>query len=113
MDQFKEKIGFIPHPGTLNVKIKNVEKNKLRLLKNFDGVTINSFQTTRRTFGSVRCFKAEINNVKGAMVLPSRGHYSNIIEFISPMYLRGKLGLKDGDQVEIIIYSTPHGFLKT
>jgi CTP-dependent riboflavin kinase len=33
-----------------------------------------------------------------------RSHYSNILEFISPDYLRKKLNLRDGDEVKIVIY---------
>lgn len=104
VNQFKEKLGFIPYPGTLNVEIQFVERNKLRLLKNYQALTIDEFQTDNRTFGSVRCFRASVNESDGAIVLPLRSHYSNILEFISPHYLREKLNLKDGDEVKIIIY---------
>jgi len=104
VDQFKEKLGFAPYPGTLNVEIKYVERNKLRLLKNYNAININEFETNDRTFGSVGCFRAEINGVEGAIVMPLRSHYSNILEFISPCFLREKLDLKDGDDIKIVIY---------
>ena len=104
VDQFKNKLGFVPYPGTLNVEIEYVERNKLRLLKNYGGIVIDEFETKNRTFGSVLCLNATINNCKGAIVLPKRSHYSNILEFISPHYLREKLHLKDGGEVKMIIY---------
>lgn len=104
LEQFKSKLGFTPYPGTLNLEIKKVERNKLRLLKNFEGINISSFKTDDRTFGSVNCFKAKISGVDGALVLPSRGHYSNILEFISSFYLRDKLGINDGDIVEAEVF---------
>ena len=104
VDQFKNKLGFVPYPGTLNVEIEYVERNKLRLLKNYGGIVIDEFETKNRTFGSVLCLNATINNCKGAIVLPKRSHYSNILEFISPHYLREKLHLEDGGGVEMIIY---------
>jgi len=104
VDQFKNKLGFVPYPGTLNVEIEYVERNKLRLLKNYGGIVIDEFKTKNRTFGSVLCLNATINNCKGAIVLPKRSHYSNILEFISPHYLREKLHLKDGGEVKMIIY---------
>jgi len=104
IEQFREKLGFVPHPGTLNVEIEYVERNKLRLLKNSKAITIEEFQTKNRTFGSVRCFRAKINGSEGAIVLPLRTHYSNVLEFISNDYLREKLNIKDGDEVKIIIY---------
>jgi len=101
--QFQEKLGFKPYPGTLNAEIEYVEKNKLRLLNDHRAIVIDGFKTKNRSFGNVRCFKAEINKKKGAIVLPMRSHYSHILEFIAPIYLRGKLNLKDGDNVNIII----------
>ena len=104
VDQFKTKLGFIPYPGTLNVEIDYVERNKLRLLKNYGGILIHEFTTKNRTFGGVMCFNATINTSKGAIVMPRRSHYSHIIELISPHYLRKKLHLNDGDVVEIVVY---------
>jgi len=104
IEQFKEKLGFSPYPGTLNVKIELIERNKLRFLKNNQAIEISEFKTRNRTFGAVRCFKAEINGIKGAIVLPMRSHYSNVLEFISQTYLREKLEIKDDDEVNIVIY---------
>jgi len=102
--QFKEKLGFSPYPGTLNIEIEHVEKNKLRLLKNHRAITIEGFNTDNRTFGNVRCFKAMLNNTKAVLVLPLRGHYSHILEFISPIFLRKKLDVEDGNSINIVIY---------
>jgi len=104
IEQFKQKLGFIPYPGTLNVEIEYVEKNKLRLLKDHRAIIIDEFKTKNRTFGSVRCFRANINGREGAIVLPLRSHYSNVLEFVSKDFLRKELNIKDGDIVKIIIY---------
>ena len=104
IEQFKEKLGFTPYPGTLNVEIEYIEKNKLRLLKDHRAIDIEEFKTKNRTFGGVRCFKAKIDGIDGAIVLPLRSHYSNILEFISKDFLRDKLGLKDGDDIKIVIF---------
>jgi riboflavin kinase len=102
--QFQEKLKFKPYPGTLNIEIKHIEKNKIRFLKKFNAIIIDEFKNNNRTFGSVKCFHAKIENITGAIVLPLRSHYSNILEFISPYYLRKKLKLKDGDLVKITIF---------
>jgi riboflavin kinase len=104
VEQFKAKLGFVPYPGTLNVEIEYVEKNKLRLLKDHRAINIEEFKTKNRTFGGVRCFRAKINDIDGAIVLPLRSHYSNVLEFISKHFLRGNLNLKDGEGVNIVIY---------
>lgn len=102
--QFKEKLGILAFPGTLNVEIRHIDKNKIRLIKKHAGILIDSFESNNRTFGAVQCFPAKINNLDGAIVLPARSHYSNILEFISKYNLREKLKLKDDDEVSIIIF---------
>jgi len=104
VNQFNDKIGFKPYPGTLNVEIKLVERNKLRFLKKYQAITIEEFKTNDRTFGSVACFRAEINGMQGAIVMPLRSHYSNILEFVSPVFLREKLKLKDDDEIDVVIF---------
>jgi riboflavin kinase len=103
-DQFEKQLGFVAYPGTFNVEIEYIERNKLRLLRNCGGILINEFQAENRTFGSVVCFKATINGYEGAIVLPKRSHYAIVLECISPYYLREKLALHDGDEVEVAVY---------
>jgi len=103
-DQFEKQLGFVAYPGTFNVEIEYIERNKLRLLRNCGGILINEFQAENRTFGSVVCFKATINGKEGAIVLPKRSHYAIVLECISPHYLREKLKLHDGDEVEVVVY---------
>lgn len=104
VQQFEEKLGFRPYPGTLNVEIEYLERNKLRILRHVGGIKIKAYQTRNRTFGEVMCFLAELMGVKAAIVLPLRSHYSTIIEFISPFYLRERLNLSDGDSVESVVF---------
>jgi riboflavin kinase len=103
-EQFEKQLGFIAYPGTFNVEIEYIERNKLRLLRNYSGIVINEFQAENRTFGGVVCFKATINGYEGAIVLPKRSHYAVVLECISPYNLREKLGLHDGDKVEVVVY---------
>jgi len=103
-DQFEKRLGFKAYPGTFNVEIEYIERNKLRLLRNYNGIVINEFQAENRTFGSVVCFKASINGYEGAIVLPKRSHYAIILECISPHHLRKELRVQDGDEVEVIVY---------
>ncbi len=103
-DQFEKRLRFVAYPGTLNVEIEYLERNKIRLLRSYGGIEIDEFQTENRTFGSVVCFKATINGKKGAIVLPKRSHYATVLECISPFNLRQTLRLHDGDTVEVIVY---------
>lgn len=103
-DQFERQLGFVAYPGTFNVEIKFIERNKIRLLRSYGGIEIHEFPGENRTFGSVICFKATINGKKGAIVLPKRSHYATVLECISPYHLRKTLGLHDGDIVEVVVF---------
>jgi riboflavin kinase, archaea type len=103
-DQFEKRLGFIAYPGTLNVEIEYIERNKIRLLRSYGGIEIDEFQAENRTFGGVVCFKAIIDGRTGAIVLPKRSHYATVLECISPDNLRETLGLHDGDAVEIVVH---------
>jgi riboflavin kinase len=101
--QFKEKLGYIPYPGTLNIKL--IEPKNRGFLRNLEGIFINGFSDDKRTYGWVKCFPGIINNkLDCAVILLERTiHPRNVIEVISRHYLRKELNLKDGDVVEILI----------
>ncbi|MEM2320764.1 MAG: DUF120 domain-containing protein [Candidatus Bathyarchaeia archaeon] len=105
--QFVEKLGFDPYPGTLNLKISDGKSMMLRAtLDIYPGIEIKGFRNKNRTFGPVKCFLAIIGGrERGAVVIAERSHYSeNVLEVIAPIYLREKLGLKDGDKVKVEIF---------
>ncbi len=100
--QFVEKLGFDPYPGTLNLKLATGEDIKIyQMLRKMDGILIEGFKQKDRSFGAVKCFKAYIDNIEGAVVIPLRSHYIDIMEVISPKKLRKELNLKDGDIVAV------------
>ncbi|MBE8539813.1 winged helix-turn-helix domain-containing protein/riboflavin kinase [Geoglobus acetivorans] len=100
--QFEEKLGFAPYPGTLNLKIPKEQMYFRRVLDEEDGILIEGFKTEDRTFGDVKAFRCRIDGIEGAVIIPKRTHYSkDILEIIAPEKLREKLGLRDGDNVEI------------
>ncbi len=103
--QFVEKLGFSPFLGTLNIKISKEQMYFRRVLDEEEGILIEGFKTADRTFGDVKAFKCRIDGVEGALIFPQRTHYNKeIIEVIAPVNLREKLGLKDGDEVEVEVF---------
>ncbi|WP_243678196.1 CTP-dependent riboflavin kinase [Vulcanisaeta distributa] len=102
--QFVEKLGFKPYPGTLNIRLKP-EYVKYRLyLDALPGIYIEGFSNGVRTYGGVKCFRAMIQGLPGAVLLIERTHHGpDTIEVISPYKLRDKLGLKDGDEIEVLV----------
>ncbi|MEG3225338.1 MAG: riboflavin kinase [Methanobacteriales archaeon Met13] len=93
--QFREKIGFEPFPGTLNLEINEDDVNKIQQLKG----QMKSV-TGQGKFGDVKVLPALLNRkVEGALVFPEKTHHRpEILEFVASQNLRKLLQLQDGDQ---------------
>ena len=102
-NQFIERLGFKPYPGTLNLRLKTEEDIRGRqILRDIEGIEINGFVSGERTFGPVKCFIAKIDGVEGAVIIPMRTHHGfNTLEVIAPENIRERLGLNDGDIVTV------------
>lgn len=105
-DQFLKKLGYLPYPGTLNIKLRTVADIKARAsLEQMPGPIIEGFRNGERTYGDAKFFKVLINEkVSGALLMIHRTHYGqDVLEIVSKESLRKKLGLKDGDLVQLKI----------
>lgn len=102
--QIKEKLGFNPYPGTLNIRLPRKEVRKLeKFLAEVKGPEI----TPAKGFLRAQCFKVLImDRTKGAIIIPEKRDYPlNVLEILAPVYLREVLSLKDGDEAKISIYT--------
>jgi riboflavin kinase len=98
--QMKEKLGFDPYPGTLNVKLDADEAEKRRRLLHLEPIVINGFTEDGRTFGDLFAYSARADGVDCAIVVPMRTHHGHdTIELTAPVNLRKRLGKKTGDSV--------------
>ncbi len=101
--QFESKLGFTPFPGTLNLQLDSHNIEIRKRLNWRKGIEIPGFESENRTFGGVRCFSCTIveppaEGIKSAIIIPDRTHYpDDVVEIISPVYLRCELKLEDGD----------------
>jgi len=104
-EQFAQKLGFTPYPGTLNLRLSSDHFWVKKELESLPAILITSFQTQRRTFGQVKCFRATINDTaRGAIILINRTHHADrIIEIIAPQNLRKTLKLTEGSRVHVSI----------
>ena len=103
--QFKERIGYVPFPGTLNVQLDGREHiEAVRRLDASGGVGIDGFSDGQRTYGQVRCFAGRIGSVDLHLIRPERTHHDpSVIELISVHDIRRTAGLSDGSKVTVRI----------
>ena len=105
-NQFKSKIGYVPFPGTLNVRLdKKVHQEAIKQFESLDGITIKSFSDGKRTYGWVKCFPAKLNqSINCQLIILERTHHDDsIIELISKVCIRKSGKFKDGSKVTIKI----------
>ena len=97
--QLKEKLGFNPNPGTLNLRLAN--ETNIHELRRADGITIEP----EKGYFKGKCFKALVmKKIEGAVVLPIVPNYpSDLLEILAPVNLRETLGLTDGMSVDLTI----------
>ena len=100
-EQFKEKLGFKPFPGTLNIQIQEENLEQIAKIPEDEIGIIEG----EEEFGTVKYIKASLNDtINGALVFPVKTqHPQDILEFIAQENLREKLNLKDGELVNLYI----------
>ena len=104
--QFKKKIGYVPFPGTLNISlIKNEYIESIHQFDALEGILIKGFSEENRTYGWVRCLKANITkSIDCELIRLERSlHDKKIIELISKINLRKAAKLSDESIVTITI----------
>ncbi len=102
--QFETKLGFIPYPGTLNVKLDQESASARKRLEAREPIYITSFRSNNRTFGGIKCYRATISGIEGAVIIPDRSHYrSDIIETIAPVSIKETLHRDNADSITVVV----------
>ena len=103
--QFKSKIGYIPFPGTFNVKLDKQEYvETIKQFDTLDGLKVDGFSDGKRTYGWVKCFAGKINSVDCQLIRLERTHHDpSVIELISKHSIRKSAKLSDNSKVTIKI----------
>jgi riboflavin kinase len=102
VQQFAEKIGFAPYPGTLNIRLESSSLQVRKRLDQLEWVQIKGFSAEGRTFGDARCLPCRIDGIPCGIVIPGRTHYpDDVLELIAPVSLRDSLRVKDMDEVKV------------
>ncbi len=108
--QFKEKLGYQPYPGTLNVKLSERMFANSRIdIDRSPYIYIDGFSDGSRTYGWVKCYPADINDGKipnSAILVLERTHYDNsLLEVIAPVCIKDYLDIQNGDKVKISVHT--------
>jgi riboflavin kinase len=108
-EQFIDRLGYEPFPGTLNVELDE-ESVKIRsTFDSLDAILIESWSDGETTFGGVLCYPVEVCTAHKSKhydqcyaIVPKRtDHEQDVLEVIAPEKLREELDLSDGDRVEL------------
>lgn len=102
-DRIKKALNFEPYPGTLNIELDESDRWKRDVLL-AKSIFFPSFEADGRFYGGFSLYPCYIKNKVCAIIFPERTHHkNNIIEVISPIFLRNYLKKKDGDKITINI----------
>lgn len=98
-NQIKQKLGFKPYPGTLNLKLEPIEAQKLRqFTQKAKAIIIQP----EKGYHPGKCYKVTLANTKCSICIPELpGYPTDLLEIIASENLREKLNLKDGDVVGV------------
>ncbi|HHY01101.1 MAG TPA: CTP-dependent riboflavin kinase [Methanothermobacter sp.] len=99
-EEFLNKLGFKPFPGTLNIEISIDDAESILDISDKMGIIKG-----KGNFGDVKFLLAQLNGkIRGAILFPLKTHHSDeILEFVSDENLRKTLHLKDGDETTLQI----------
>ncbi|MEK6949326.1 MAG: DUF120 domain-containing protein [Nanoarchaeota archaeon] len=96
--QIREKLGFVPYHGTLNIA---TNKNNVAVLEKINPIRIESFKKDGKAYGGADCYKIKIKGINGAIIVPDLTEHEDIIEIIAPVNLKSALKIKEGDKVKV------------
>jgi riboflavin kinase len=105
-EQFQEKLGYKPFPGTLNVELGEASIRTRSQLRGLEPIRITGWEGDDRTFGAVYCYPARVeadSTYTGAhLIVPERTHHDeDQVELLAPDELRDALELETNDEVTI------------
>jgi riboflavin kinase len=107
MEQFREKLGYEPFPGTLNVELTDRSRRERATMAALDAVPIDGWEDEDRTYGPAVCYPATVEagaatHERAHVITPERTHHDDDqLEVIAPEKLRDVLDLSDEDHLTV------------
>lgn len=102
-EQCADKLGFKPHPGTLNLELSGEYLPIIESLNREEGIELISPDPK---FCNAKAFSASLGEISGAIIMPDekvRVHPKNIIEIVAPLKIKASLNVGDGDFISVVI----------
>jgi riboflavin kinase len=98
--QIKQKLGFTPYPGTLNIRLSEESVKRKKLLEKAHSIKVYPADG----YCNGKLIKAFIGKLECAIVVPEVASYpKGVLEIIAPVNLRGTLQLEDGCAVTVTV----------
>ena len=107
-EQCRDKLGFHPYPGTLNLALIEDSIPVIEALQREKGIELIPPDSN---FCAANAFPVTIETVTGAIIVPVedvRVHGKSIIELMAPVRLKTALNIDDGDPVTVRINRPDH-----
>lgn len=107
VEQFVDRLGYEPFPGTLNVELREESIERRDSLTTLDAVPIDAWEGDDRTYGAGSCYPAIVEADgqrydRAHAIVPDRTHHDESqLELIAPDHLREELRLEDGDELQV------------
>lgn len=108
-DVLREKLGFVPYPATLNLRVES--ENEMAAWREIRRTTKSTdVPPPDAAFCHSRCYSVEIQCPRGnkhgkqkaAVLVPEvEGYPADKIEVIAPVRLKDELRVRDGDRVTL------------
>lgn len=107
-EQFRNRLGYTPFPGTLNVELDDDDAAERSQLEDIEPTHIEGWEDSGRTYGPAHCYPARLvtetgNTYKRShVIVPERtDHDETILEIIAEDKLKDTLDLNEEDEVTI------------
>ena len=114
MEQFEDRLGYEPFPGTLNVDLTEESVRARSAMEALDPVPIDGWEDGDRTYGPAVCYPAAIQTTddetyeQAHVIAPERTHHDeDQLELIAPAKLRDEMDLDDGDHLTVHVEGAP------
>jgi riboflavin kinase len=106
--QFRDRLGYDPFAGTLNVDLYEESVRMRARMDALEPIDIDGWEDEDRTYGPAFCWPATVETADGGryetahVIAPERTHHgADQLEVIAPEKLRETLAIEDDDELKI------------